>query len=163
MFSNLPSISDQFNKYFLGFDDMFERLQDFGVSVQHEVAKNWPPFNIVKNKENSYTIEMAVAGFGSNDINVEMGDGTLTITGKMQSTDEKDTGNYLFKGIAERSFTRKFSLADTVEVKNAELVNGMLKVYLDNLVPMAKAIKKIPILNGNGKTEDTRELLNEKA
>ena len=151
---NPLAIFENMDKYSLGFEDTFRRLNDFGASIQKSVTSNFPPFNIVKNKENSYTIELAVAGFGKQDLDISMNDGVLTITGNTKSEDKEDSDNFLYKGIAERAFTRSFTVADTVKIQNAELVNGLLKIYLDNVIAAKEAIK-IPISDGKP------ELLNE--
>lgn len=130
-------------KVLLGGDRLFEtinRAQD----LAKEAASGWPPFNVKKVDECRYVIEMAVAGFPKHSLDVEMNDGVLTVTGKIDSRDD-DKSHYMFKGIAERPFTRRFSLADTVEIKNAELVNGMLRIALENMLPPEKKPRKIDI------------------
>lgn len=136
---NTSFLSD-FTKGAVGFDDIFTKMNDF----QKNIAKlpTYPPYNIKKTRENTYVIEMAVAGFGKQDIELVLEDGVLTIKGSV-STD--DTSSYVFKGIADRAFTRKFTLADTVEVKNADLINGMLKIWLERFIPESKKPKKIEI------------------
>jgi molecular chaperone IbpA len=116
----------------------------------------YPPYNIRQTGENTYVIEIAVAGFGRQDLELELQDGKLTVKGNIQTNDTDD--NYIFKGIADRAFTRQFILADTVEIKNADLINGMLKVWLERFIPEDKKPKKINI---GEKTESKKELLNE--
>jgi molecular chaperone IbpA len=116
----------------------------------------YPPYNIRQTGENTYVIEIAVAGFGKQDLELELQDGKLTVKGNIQTNDTDD--NYIFKGIADRAFTRQFILADTVEIKNADLINGMLKVWLERFIPEDKKPKKINI---GEKTESKKELLNE--
>jgi len=120
----------------------------------HEMASKaipgYPPYNILKVDENKYCIEMAVAGFGKQNLDIEVADSILTITGNFKSSEESDKENknpitYLYKGIADRAFSRKFTLADTVEVKNAELINGMLRLILENIIPEEKKPKKVEI------------------
>lgn len=134
------------DKFFIGSDNITKRLTEAAQFVQK--ATNFPPYNIVKVDENKYVIELAVAGFGKHNLELELQEGVLTISGKSNLDDlEKDGLDiaYLYKGIADRTFTRKFTLADTVEVKNAELINGMLKVWLENIIPDDKKPKKIDI------------------
>jgi len=131
------------DRFLIGFDDIFKRLSDFNTTVAKNVADTYPPFNIKKIDENHFVLEVAAAGFGRSDIDVQIDGGTLTISGKMKS-DGKDE-DYLYRGIAGRAFTRSFSLADTVQIKDAELFNGLLKVYFENLVPLANAARKIEI------------------
>ena len=129
-----------FSKAAVGFDDVFKRLTDLSESLPK--IPTYPPYNIRKVEENKYVIEMAVAGFGRQDIELELQDGILTVTGAIRSDEATE---YLYKGIADRAFTRKFTLADTVEVKNADMINGMLKIWLERFIPEDKKPKKIPI------------------
>lgn len=141
--------TQNFDKFFVGADRMIQTL----AKAQDTLGKalpGYPPYNITKVDENKYCIEMAVAGFGKNNIDIELSNNTLTIKGGLMSVDEmaKETTNpvqYLYKGIADRFFTRKFTLADHVEVKGADLVNGMLKLWLENIIPEDKKPKKIDI------------------
>lgn len=129
-------MTTQFDPFSIGFDKVFEQFKD--LQTQATKAVTYPPYNIRKTGANTYVIEMAVAGFGRQDIDITLEDNTLKISGNTVA----DTGKtYLFKGIAERPFSRAFTLADTVEIKNAELVNGMLRIFLDNMLPEKKSRK----------------------
>ncbi len=130
-------MTNQYDPFAIGFDKFFDRLKD--LQNQATKAITYPPYNIRKTGDNTYVIEMAVAGFGKQDIEITLEDNTLKVAGNVNS--EADEKNYLFKGIAERPFARTFTLADTVEIKNAELINGMLRIWLDNMVPQKKARK----------------------
>ncbi len=145
-FNGFPGTN--FNKMFIGADKM---LQTLG-KAHEELTKGipgYPPYNIVKVDDNKYVIEMAVAGFGKQNIDIEMSNNTLTIKGglNLDQLDPATPITYIYKGIADRSFTRKFTVADTVEVKNAELVNGMLKLWLENIIPEEKKPKKIDVVD----------------
>lgn len=143
--NSLPSL----DKYLIGADKMFQTLAKVNETALKSAG--YPPYNIAKVDENRYVIEMAVAGFGKQNIDIEIANSTLTIKGGL-NLDQLDPANpvtYLYKGIADRSFTRKFTLADTVEVKNAELVNGMLKLWLENIIPEEKKPKKIDITDNS--------------
>ena len=134
------------DKWFVGADRMLKNL----ATAQETYAKatNWPPYNIVKVDDNNYTIELAVAGFGKHNLDIELANNTLVVKGGLTLDEVDPVDNpvqYLFKGIADRVFTRKFTLADTVEVKNAEYINGMLKIYLENLIPEGKKPRKVDI------------------
>lgn len=149
-FSFGPSLA----KSVIGFDDVVKKLKE---ATDHlPKIPTYPPYNIVKVDENKYVIEIAVAGFGRQDIDIELQDGVLVVKGSVES---KDATDYLFKGIADRAFTRSFTLADTVEVKNADLINGMLKIFLERFIPEEKKPKKINI-DGNETT--TKQFLTEK-
>lgn len=131
-----------FDKFFVGFDEQFERMSKLHDEVTKNVP-NYPPFNIRKADENHYVIEMAVAGFGQNEIDIEIDGGKLIVKGNATSTDEKD--DFLFRGIANRAFTRAWAIGDQYEVKDAELFNGMLKIALERLIPEEKKPKKVPV------------------
>lgn len=137
IFNNLPSVS----RGAIGFDEMFKRLADWSEHIPK--VPTYPPFNIVKTSDNTYVIEMAVAGFGKQDIEIVLEDGVLTVTGNISNDNE--VGDYLYKGLAGRPFTRQFTLADTVEVKNADMINGMLKIWLERFIPEHAKPKKIEI------------------
>lgn len=125
----------------IGFDKFFQRLRELEAhATQTTKAITYPPYNIKRTSDNTYVIEMAVAGFGRNDIEITLEDSVLKIDGSVKRAAE-DENNYVFKGIAERPFSRVFTLADTVEIKNAELINGMLRIWLDNFVEQKKTRK----------------------
>ena len=154
------SFSKQFNTT-IGFEPILKRLAEISESMPK--VPTYPPYNIKKVDENKYVIEMAVAGFGRQDIEIEIQDGTLTVVGSIKSDDSSD---YIFKGIADRAFTRQFTLADSVEVKNADLINGMLKIWLERFVPEEKKPKKI-VINGTSpdrtnQANSTEQFLSEK-
>jgi len=131
-----------FDKFYVGFDDVLNRM----TKIHDEVAKNipnYPPYNIKKTDENTYVIEMAVAGFGKTDITIETEGDKLVIKGNTDAKEEET--NILFQGLAFRPFTRMFTLNDQVEVKNAEMINGLLKVSLERIIPEDKKPKKIEI------------------
>jgi|TARA_E500000318_G_C3451221_1_gene168877 molecular chaperone IbpA len=118
------------------YDQMLKHSEELGKTVP-----NFPPYNIRKVDENKYTVEIAVAGFSKSDIEIEIDGDTLKITGSSKD----DADNLLYKGIANRGFTRTFNLADTIEVQDASLVNGMLKVFLENIIPENKKPRKMDI------------------
>lgn len=134
---------DTYRAFTVGFEDAVKQLEAFQKNTA-KYAVGYPPYNIVKTDENKYVIEIAVAGFGKQDIEVELKEDSLIVSGKLsQSTD--DSSQYLYKGIADRAFIRKFNLADTIEVKNTKLINGMLKVFLENVIPESKKARKLDI------------------
>jgi molecular chaperone IbpA len=121
-----------FKAFTVGFDEMFNRVQSLNTDY----------YNIVKLDENKYRVEVAVAGFCKNELEVEVKENTLVLSGKSK-TDESE--NFVHKGIANRAFKRSFELADTVEVQSSELTNGMLKVFLENIIPESRKPKKVDI------------------
>jgi molecular chaperone IbpA len=132
------SFSKQFNTT-VGFEPILKRLAEMTEAMPK--IPTYPPYNIKKVDETKYVIEMAVAGFGRQDLELELKEDTLTVKGAVNTED----GDYLYKGIADRAFTRQFTLADTVVVKNADLINGMLKIWLERFIPEEKKPKKIEI------------------
>lgn len=149
------------DKFFVGYDGMLKRMSDAHATLAKSIP-NYPPYNIAKVDENKYVIEMAVAGFGKQNLNIEIANGTLTIAGQTTMDDQVNQGlnnQYLYKGIADRSFTRQFNIADTIEIKNAELMNGMLKVWLENIIPEHKKPKKIEIVDPQSDTPPSEKQL----
>lgn len=145
--TKLPSLFGQikdFDKFFVGFDEQFNRMAKLHDDLTKNIP-NYPPYNIRKTGENTYSIEMAVAGFGQSEIDIELDEDKLIVRGNTASEDTEDTSNYLFKGIANRAFTRAFAVDDHMEVKNAELFNGMLKIVLERIIPEHKKPKKIEV------------------
>ena len=140
----------------IGFDSVFKKLNELTENLPK--IPTYPPYNIKKVDENKYIIEIAVAGFGKQDLELELQEGVLTVKGQIQA-DGNEAADYLFKGIADRAFTRQFTLADTVEVKNADLINGMLKIWLERFIPEEKKAKKIDI---NSDEPSTKQFLTEK-
>lgn len=132
------------DRFFVGFDKVAEKM----ASVADQTAKlatNYPPYNIKKLDENKYAIEMAVAGFGKQDIELELVDDKLIVKGNTK-TEEQETGpHFLYQGLAMRPFTRTFNLADNVEIRGASLFNGILKIALEAIIPEHKKPKKIEI------------------
>jgi molecular chaperone IbpA len=133
-----------FDKFFVGFDEPFANIQKLHNDITKNIP-NYPPYNIKKVDDTHYTIEMAVAGFGQSDLEIEIDGGKLVVKGNVQTTDEQEDNNFLFKGIANRAFTRSFGIDDHIEVKDAELFNGMLKIFLERLVPEEKKPKKVAV------------------
>lgn len=132
-----------FDKVWVGFEDKIDKM----TRVRNELTKNintaYPPYNIVKMGEQVYAVEIAVAGFSKDDIDIEIDNSRLTIKGN----NKNDTGesNYLFKGISNRAFTRTFELDEYIEVRGAEIVNGMLRVILEKVIPESRKSKKLAI------------------
>ena len=127
----------------VGFDRMFSMLDQLD-GVEGSVP-SYPPYNIERNGENAFRISVAVAGFTDADLSIEAKENTLTIRGEKRATDEEKTGDVLYKGIAERTFERRFQLADHVVVKGARLENGLLHVDLVRELPEAMKPRTIPI------------------
>lgn len=141
-----PAFKD-FDKYFVGFEDQVAHMQKLHADVTKNIP-GYPPYNIKKTGDNTYSIELAVAGFAESQIDIEIDGGKLIVKGNGALKEDDKEENFLFKGIANRGFTRAFAIDDQIEVKNAELFNGMLKIVLERLVPAEKKSKKIPVKTG---------------
>ncbi|MCP2671489.1 Hsp20 family protein [Maricaulaceae bacterium EIL42A08] len=127
----------------------FDRLADMiDTAAKQEPGAGYPPYNIEQLGEHEYRIELAVAGFGEEDLDIQVQENVLTISGKRAPSEGEDR-NFLHRGIAERSFERRFHLADNVEVRGADLRNGLLQVRLEREIPEAKKPRQISI---NGKS-----------
>ncbi|MGZ5923082.1 MAG: Hsp20 family protein [Rhizomicrobium sp.] len=138
-----------FSPYFrstVGFDHLFNMLDQAA-----DAGNGYPPYNIERTDETHYRISVAVAGFGEKDLNVEVRDGVLTITGKREDAAKQ---GYLYQGIAGRTFERRFQLAEHVEVRAAKLENGLLHVDLERVVPEEKKPRRIAINAPELKTID---------
>ena len=132
---------ERFPAWSIGFDSMFDRL--LGNSTQY-VTNNqgYPPYNIRKDGDTKYFIEMAVAGLSEEDLEVELKETVLEIRSKQSTEDE---ANYVHRGIAKRTFERSFTLSDDIVVKGCDLTNGMLIVELEKVIPEEKRARLIPI------------------
>ena len=144
MTRNHLAIFNQLRPVTVGFDpifDHFERMFDNDTLMTPSV--NYPPYNIVKTGDFTYNIEVALAGFSKKDIEVNYADNTLTI--KSIHEKEEDKEGVLHKGISKRHFTRSFTIAEDVEVKGAELKDGLLQVELEKIIPESKKPRTIDI------------------
>lgn len=134
----------------VGFDRLFGMLDS--LPGQDASAQTYPPYNIERTGENAYRVTMAVAGFGEGDLSIETKENTLTVKGDKKEQSESESANVLHRGIAARSFERRFQLADHVEVKGASLENGLLHVDLVREIPEAMKPRTIAI-NGQPKKQ----------
>jgi len=140
------SIFNQLRPVTVGFDnvfDHFERMFDDDFSMVN--TPTFPFYNIVKQGKNKYDIEIALAGYSKDDIEVDLEDGVLSIKSKKEDKAEDKDGEILHKGIAKRYFSKSFTIADDVEVKGAELKDGLLKVALERIIPESKKPRSIEI------------------
>ena len=127
----------------IGFDRL-TRLAD--AAARGDGATTYPPYNIEKTGDESYRLSMAVAGFGAADLDIQVQENALLVTGKAKK--EEDSAQYLHRGIARRAFERRFQLADTIKVVGASLDNGMLHVELVREIPEAMKPRTIKIASG---------------
>lgn len=141
-----PAFKDM-DKFFVGFDEQFNRLAKIHDDLTKNIP-NYPPYNIKKLEDNKYVIELAVAGFARQDIEITLEDNKLIIKGSAQD----DTDNFVFKGIANRAFTRAFALDDQIEIKDAAMFNGMLKIALERIIPEHRKPRKIEVKDNSTAT-----------
>ena len=141
------SIFNQLRPVTVGFDNVFDHFERmFDDDFTSFSVPTFPFYNIVKQGKNKYDIELALAGYSKDDIEVNLEDGVLTIKSKKEDTkeDTKD-GEILHKGIAKRYFSKAFTIADDVEVKGAELKDGLLRVSLERIIPESKNAREITV------------------
>ena len=143
MVRNTLSLIDNFNQltpYAVGFDRMFDNLSRYVDN--NTTSTGVPPYNIRKEGDYNYVIEMALAGFGKDDIEVEVADGTLSVRSVKENSEDDST---VYRGISYRKFERKFTMADDIVVNGASLENGMLKLELERVVPEEKKPRLISV------------------
>ena len=140
------SIFNQLRPVTIGFDNVFNQFERmFDHQFDSISVPNFPPYNIVKTGDNKYDVELALAGFNKKDIDVTVEDGILTIKSIVKDSKEDKEEGVIHKGIAKRYFSKSFTIADDVEVKGAELKDGLLKVSLERIIPESKKAKTISI------------------
>lgn len=135
----------------IGFDRMFDVFENMVTE-----KSTFPHHNIIKTGQLTYLVELAVAGFTDEDVSIELEKNVLHIKGSKEEPEPAVDWDYLHRGIATRSFHKTIQLADTIEVESASLENGILRVFLQNIIPEEKKAKKIPITKVGKK-----QLLNE--
>ncbi|HAA93002.1 MAG TPA: hypothetical protein DCS82_06300 [Rhodospirillaceae bacterium] len=134
----------------VGFDRLFNLIDN----IEQEQSTSYPPYNIEKVNDDAYRISIAVAGFGEKDLNIEARENQLVVSGRVEKDEEGDSEEgraVVYRGIAERAFERRFSLADHVKVVNADLENGLLHIDLEREIPEALKPRQIAIGTGANK------------
>ena len=148
MTKNQLSIFNQLRPVTVGFDNVFDHFERmFNDDFFNVPTVNYPPYNIVKTGANEYNVEVALAGFSRDDVSVEFAEGVLTIKSKDKKESEKkdEDGNIIHKGISKRYFSKSFTVSDDVEIKGAELKDGLLTVSMERIVPESKKARVIEI------------------
>jgi len=140
------SIFNSLRPFSIGFDDMFDQFESMLGNGSLGVQTNYPPYNIRKAGKDKYAIEVAVAGFNKDDVEVEYEDNLLTVKTKdIKRTDEKEGDEVIHRGISQRSFARSFTIADDVKVNGAELKDGLLTISCEKIIPEIKKKRLIEI------------------
>ena len=135
-----------FRRSTVGFDRLFDMLENSSVGQSQE---NYPPFDLIKKGDNDYSIQLAVAGFKPDEIDITAQQNVLIVSGrKSEETDQKD-GDFIYRGIANRSFERRFALADHIQVRGADIKDGLLSIELVREIPEAMKPRKIDISGGS--------------
>ena len=148
MTKNQLSIFNQLRPVTVGFDNVFDHFERmFNDDFFNVPTVNYPPYNIVKTGANTYNVEVALAGFSRDDVSVEFAEGILTIKSKDRTVSEKQDADsdIIHKGISKRYFSKSFTVSDDVEIKGAELKDGLLTVSLERIVPESKKARVIEI------------------
>ena len=141
------SIFNQLRPLSVGFDDVFDHFESMFDGPSVIVGSNYPPYDIIKTGKYTYDIQVALAGYGKKDIDVSFENSVLTIK-SVKDKDEKkveDNDGVLHKGIAKRMFTKSFTIAEDVEIKGAELKDGLLNVSMEKVIPEHKKARTIEI------------------
>ena len=140
------SIFSSLKPFSIGFDDMFDQFESMLGNGSLGVQTNYPPYNIRKAGKDKYAIEVAVAGFNKDDVEVEYEDNLLTVkTKNIKRTEEKEGDEVIHRGISQRSFARSFTIADDVKVNGAELKDGLLTISCEKIIPEIKKKRLIEI------------------
>ena len=140
------SIFNSLRPFSIGFDDMFDQFESMLGNGSLGVQTNYPPYNIRKAGKDKYAIEVAVAGFNKDDVDVEYEDNLLTVKTKdVKRTEEKEGDEVIHRGLSQRSFARSFTIADDVKVNGAELKDGLLTISCEKIIPEIKKKRLIEI------------------
>jgi molecular chaperone IbpA len=134
-----------FRRSTVGFDRLFDMLENSALGQPQE---NYPPFDLIKDGDNEYRIELAVAGFKPEELDITAQQNVLIVTGRKSDESEEKGSNYVYRGIATRSFERRFALADHIKVTGADIKDGLLSISLVREIPEAMKPRKIDIGGG---------------
>src|SRR5687768_6840263 len=140
-----------FRRSTVGFDRLFDMLENSSMGGNGE---NYPPFDLIKSGDNQYRIELAVAGFKPDEINITAQQNVLIVTGRKNEETQDKGSDFIYRGIANRSFERRFALADHIQVRGADLKDGLLSIELVREIPEAMKPKKINIGSGSEARQD---------
>ena len=142
-----------FRRSTVGFDRLFDMLENSSFGQTQE---NYPPFDLIKKGENDYCIQLAVAGFTPQEIDITAQQNVLVVSGRKSDESEEKSGDFVYRGIANRSFERRFALADHIQVRGADLKDGLLSIELVREIPEAMKPRKIEIGGSQGQPQHDR-------
>ena len=138
-----------FRRSTVGFDRLFDMLENSNMGQAQE---NYPPFDLIRKGENDYCIQLAVAGFKPDEIDITAQQNVLIVSGRKSEEGGEKDGDFIYRGIANRSFERRFALADHIQVRGADLKDGMLAIELVREIPEAMKPRKIAVGGGSEKS-----------
>ena len=140
------SIFNSLRPFSIGFDDMFDQFENMLGNGGMTMQSNYPPYNIRKTEKDNYAIEVALAGFSKDDVEVDFEDNLLTVrTKQIDKLDKISDGEIIHKGISQRQFARSFTVADDIKVGEAKLKDGLLTISCERIIPEHKKKKLIQI------------------
>jgi len=137
----------------VGFDRLFDMLENSSLG---QGGENYPPFDLIKLGDNDFRIELAVAGFKPDELDITAQESVLIVSGRKKDESDEQASNYIYRGIATRSFERRFALADHIQVRGADMKDGLLSIELVREIPDAMKPKKISI---GGSQRDERSAI----
>ena len=144
MTTSTLSLFNKLRPVSVGFDSVFDHFESI-FNDSPSLHTNYPPYDIVKTDEHSYVIELAVAGFSKKDIEVTVENGVLTVESNRQGNSESNGQEIIHRGISKRYFKKSFSISDDVEIRGAELKDGLLRISMEKIIPESRKRKEISI------------------
>lgn len=144
MTTSTLSLFNKLRPVSVGFDSVFDHFESL-FNESPSLHTNYPPYDILKTDEHSYVIELAVAGFSKKDIAVTVENGVLTVESDRESNAESSGQEIIHRGISKRYFKKSFSIADDVEIRGAELKDGLLRISMEKIIPESRKRKEISI------------------
>ena len=144
MTTSTLSLFNKLRPVSVGFDSVFDHFESM-FNDSHSLHTNYPPYDIVKTDEHSYVIELAVAGFSKKDIAVTVENGVLTVESDSEGNAESSGQEIIHRGISKRYFKKSFSISDDVEIRGAELKDGLLRISMEKIIPVSRKRKEINI------------------
>ena len=144
MTTSTLSLFNKLRPVSVGFDSVFDHFESL-FNESPSLHTNYPPYDIVKTDEHSYVIELAVAGFSKKDIAVTVENGVLTVESDREGNAESSGQEIIHRGISKRYFKKSFSISDDVEIRGAELKDGLLRIYMEKIIPESRKRKEISI------------------
>ena len=144
MTTSTLSLFNKLRPVSVGFDSIFDHFESI-FNDSPSLHTNYPPYDIVKTDEHSYVIELAVAGFSKKDIKVTVENGVLTVESDREGNSESNGQEIIHRGISKRYFKKSFSISDDVEIRGAELKDGLLRISMEKIIPESRKRKEISI------------------